>query len=43
MLKFYLSVINAICCYNFNEITLHKFLKKMFNFKLKYNNSRAEL
>jgi len=43
MLKFNFSLANAVCCYNFNEITLHKFLNKVFNFKLKYNYSRAEL
>jgi len=43
MLKFNFSLANAVCCYNFNEITLHKFLYKVFNFKLKYNYSRAEL
>lgn len=42
MLKLNFSLANTVCCFNFNEITLHKFLNKVFNFKLKYNYSRAE-
>lgn len=42
MLKLNFSLANAVCCFNFNEITLNKFLNKVFNFILKYNYSRAE-